>query len=149
MAWKKYYHTVFVEVIQAMYDLVIKMKMTSPNSYKNSPQAKLFASIIETIDYVSEDPTKKEFLLGNTLGKRHRDWRRAKRHLPPRYRLFFKYFLDKKEIYFAWINDLHTLRKDGSKTDVYYVFKSKLNRGEIQSSRDALNRTSSETMTKL
>jgi toxin YhaV len=148
MVWRKYYHTFFVEVMQAMYDSIIKMKMTSPKSYMNSPQAKLFASIIESVDYVSEDPTKKEFFLGNTLGKKHRDWRRAKRHLPPRYRLFFKYFVENKDVYFAWINDTYTLRKEGSKTDVYYVFKSMLNRGDIPSERNALKSSSSETMTK-
>ena len=91
------------------------------------------------------DPTLPEFVIGNTLGKEHRDWRRAKKGMPNRYRLFFKYATVNEHIVLAWFNDENTLRKAGSKTDVYEVFKKMLSRGEIPSDMQELITASSAT----
>lgn len=147
MAWQQFYHRLFVEMLQEMADAVERLKTTNPNSYKKSTQAKIFESIIATIDYVAEDPTRREFLLGNTLGEKYRDWRRAKRLLPPRYRLFFKFFLKHHEIYYAWFNGARSLRQEGSKKDVYYIFRTMLERGDVESDREELKGCSSESMT--
>jgi toxin YhaV len=85
-----------------------------------------------------------KFCLGHALGDKYKNWRRAKNHLPPRYRLFFKFFSSKKDIIYAWFNDEFTLRKNGSKSDVYQVFKSLLEREEIQDSYQDLRRHSSD-----
>ena len=71
---------------------------------------------------IANDPTSDKYLLGNTMGKEHRDWRRSKQYLPNRYRLFFKYFSKEFEIYYAWLNDENTLRKDGEKLIVIMFF---------------------------
>ena len=41
-------------------------------------------------------------------------------------------------IIYAWLNDKDTLRKEGSRNDVYEVFKRMLERGEVPSSIDEL-----------
>lgn len=58
-----------------------------------------------------------------------------KKGVPDRYRLFFR-FASKpiKLIVYVWFNDDDTLRKAGSKTDVYEVFKSMLSRGQVPAS---------------
>ena len=148
MCWQRFYHRLFVEYMNDLFAVVEHQKQTNPRSFTKSEQSKLLASIIEVIDLVAEDPTRREFLLGNTIGKEHRDWRRVKKYgLPPRYRLFFKFFLDHKEIYYAWINGLKNLRHDGSMRDVYYAFKTRLSRGEIESSRDNLQSSCSKSLT--
>jgi toxin YhaV len=59
----------------------------------------------------------------------------VKKGMPDRYRLFFR-FASKpiKLIVYVWFNDEDTLRKAGSKTDVYEVFKSMLSRGQVPAS---------------
>lgn len=41
-------------------------------------------------------------------------------------------------VIYAWLNDEDTLRKEGSRTDVYEVFKRMLERGEVPSTVDEL-----------
>ncbi len=57
---------------------------------------------------------------------------RAKGHgLPARYRLFWVGSHQAKAIVFLYLNDQTTLRKAGSKSDPYYVFRGLIARGEI------------------
>jgi toxin YhaV len=85
---------------------------------------------------VSDDPSRKEYWLGKTLGDEYTGWRRVK--MFERYRLFFRFFDSFEEIFFAWLNDESTLRKKGGASDVYKVFRSMLDRGEIPNDRQAL-----------
>lgn len=85
-----------------------------------------------------QDPTHPEYLLGNTLGTEHRDWRRIKRLLPSRYRMFFKFFSTDKEVFFVWMNDAETLRKEGAKSDCYAYFRWMLDSGKVSSCRNKL-----------
>jgi toxin YhaV len=41
-------------------------------------------------------------------------------------------------IIYTWLNDDDTFRKEGSRTDVYEVFKRMLERGEVPSTIDEL-----------
>src|SRR5208282_4976478 len=72
-------------------------------------------------------PNAAEFRQGNTLGMDNRQWFRAKFH--QRYRLFYRFSSKDKVIVYAWVNDESTLRKAGSKTDPYAVFRAMLNAG--------------------
>ena len=75
----------------------------------------------------------------HTLGRQNGNWRRIKRGLPQRYRLFFMFASTPLQvIIYAWLNDEDTLRKEGSRTDVYEVFKRMLERGEVPSTIDEL-----------
>jgi toxin YhaV len=62
---------------------------------------------------------------------------------PERCRLFFR-FASKpvKLIVYVWFNDEDTLRKTGSKTDVYETFRRMLARGKVPDSIDHLLRES-------
>ena len=85
------------------------------------------------------NPADPVFRLGHTLGKQNGNWRRVKKGLPQRYRLFFMFATNPLQVViYAWLNDEDTLRKEGSRTDVYEVFKRMLERGEVPSSIDEL-----------
>jgi toxin YhaV len=81
--------------------------------------------------------------LGHTLGKTYAHWRRVKKGLPARYRLFFRFGSQPiRIIVYAWLNDEFTLRKTGAKTDVYAAFRRMLSRGEVPTSLEELIRHS-------
>jgi toxin YhaV len=65
---------------------------------------------------------------GNTLGKEHRHWFRAK-FGGGRFRLFFRADSKAKVIVYAWVNDRDTLRKAGASTDPYAVFAKMVTSG--------------------
>ncbi len=77
-----------------------------------------------------------EFRQGNILGKDNRHWFHAKFH--ERYRLFYRFSSKEKVIIYAWVNDERTLRKAGSKTDPYSVFRSMLESGNPPSTMEQL-----------
>jgi toxin YhaV len=60
--------------------------------------------------------------------------------------MFFKFFTQHNDIYYAWINDEHTLRKEGAKTDCYYYFKIMLDNGAIPSTHQDLKSKSVESL---
>jgi len=80
------------------------------------------------LDRVPRDPLSAEYRQGNTLGKEHRHWFRAK-FGANRFRLFFRANSAARIIVFAWVNDRDTLRKAGATTDPYLVFSAMLGRG--------------------
>jgi len=78
--------------------------------------------------------------VGHTPGPQYAHWRRIKRGLPSRYRLFYCFSSSPvKVIVYAWLNDEATLRKAGAKT-VYAVFQRMLARSEVPSDIDALTK---------
>lgn len=78
-------------------------------------------------EVIPSDPASSKYLLGNTLGPKHRAWRRAK--FGGQYRVFFRFDSKAKIIIFGWVNDEDTLRACGSKNDAYQVFLRKLESG--------------------
>ena len=92
---------------------------------------------------VPEDPARREYRQGKTLGARYRHWRRAK--VGRRFRLFFRYDSRSKAIIYVWANDEHSLRAAGSRKDPYAVFARMLKRGEPPDEWDALANASEET----
>jgi hypothetical protein len=79
-------------------------------------------------------PDQQIQLVGPLLAHRH--WRRAK--IGRRFRLFFRFDSKTKIIIFAWVNDEHTLRSSGAKTDPYVVFQKMLKSGHPPDDWDAL-----------
>ena len=78
------------------------------------------------------NPDAPQFRLGKTLGSANTNWRRVKKGMPDRYRLFFRFASSPvKVIVYVWFNDEDTLRKAGSKSDVYESFRRMLARGEV------------------
>ena len=108
---------------------VEELARKNPSDYKRHPLSKLLASIAEARKDIYKNPLHRKFNLGKTLGEKYTHWRRAKELLPDRYRMFFRAHSPDRLIIICWINDTTTLRKHGSKTDVYRVFKRMLDSG--------------------
>lgn len=137
--WNIYYYKLFFVQLTNLENIVQKLKTENPSTYKSHPKTKLLASVYNSIrERVPSDPTHEQFLLGSTLGGSYRSWRRIKNGLPNRYRLFFKFSTSSQNIVYVWLNDETTLRKAGSKTDVYVVFCKMLKNNEVPDSIDNL-----------
>jgi toxin YhaV len=126
---------------------VAKLAASDPEGYKTHPKTKLLASLYRAVtQLVPANPDAPEFRLGKTLGGENTHWRRVKKGMPDRYRLFFRFASSPlKVIVYVWFNDENTLRKIGSKTDVYETFRRMLARGVVPRDIDELLRASAET----
>lgn len=144
MHWNKLWHSIFEERYLELLDQVEAEAKKDPERFYESKIYKFFECVTDCIENrIFVEPRSQEFVLGNTLGKNHRDWRRAKKRMPKRYRLFFKFSSHESVIVLAWFNDQTTLRKAGSRTDVYEVFKKMLSKGTMPSCIDELIQQSS------
>ena len=131
--WRLYTFEPFARRLQALKTEVERLRAKAPEGYRRHPTTVLLASVYKAITEVAD------FRVGHTLGPEHAHWRRVKRGLPPRYRLFFRFSSKPvRVIVYVWLNDEATLRKAGAKTDVYAVFQRMLARGEVPSDIEAL-----------
>ncbi len=138
--WQRFYFKLFKAALDELEQAVTKLAKQDPAGYKSRPKTRLLASIYKAITQaVPADPGHPDFRLDKTLGAEHTNWRRVKRGMPDRYRLFFR-FASKpvKLIVYVWFNDEDTLRKAGSKTDVCEVFRRMLSRGQVPTSINEL-----------
>lgn len=138
--WSLYYYRAFKLALDELEMQVAKLAAQDPAVYKAHPKTKLLASIYRAITtLVPSNPDASEFRLGKTLGPGGTNWRRVKRGMPDRYRLFFR-FASKpvKVIVYVWFNDEDSLRKAGARTDVYETFKRMLASGVVPSDMQAL-----------
>ena len=131
--WRLYYFRIFQAALDELEATVTQLAREKPNTYKTHPNTKLLASVYKAItDTVPSNPAAPEFRLGKTLGAHNTHWRRVKKGLPERYRLFFRFASSPtKVIVYVWFNDEDSLRKAGAKTDVYETFQSMLARGVV------------------
>lgn len=139
-AWQLFYFKLFKEALDELEQTVTQLAQQQPTTYKSHPKTRLLASVYKCItQLVPANPNHPDFRLGKTLGSEYANWRRVKKGMPDRYRLFFRFASSPIQlIVYVWFNDEDTLRKAGSKTDVYEVFKRMLMRGEVPSSINAL-----------
>lgn len=144
--WQIFYYKAFAAVLDELEAEVTRLAAKDPKGYKAHPKTRLLASEYEVITQrVPANPEDAQFRLGKTLGPANKYWRRVKKGLPDRYRLFFR-FASKpvRLIVYAWLNDEDTLRKAGAKTDVYAAFQRMLARGEVPGDIEALLKESRE-----
>jgi toxin YhaV len=144
--WQVFYYKAFAAALDELEAEVTRLAAKDPKGYKAHPKTRLLASVYEAVTQrVPANPEDAQFRLGKTLGSAHKHWRRVKKGLPDRYRLFFR-FASKpvRLIVYAWLNDEDTLRKAGAKTDVYAAFQRLLARGEVPGDIDALLKESRE-----
>ena len=126
--WRLYLHPLFRQQLEKLTAQVEVLQAKDPAHYKEQPATKLLATISRYIrEIIPRDPNAAELRQGNTLGADNRHWFRAKFH--ERYRLFYRFSSKDKVIVYAWVNDENTLRKAGSKTDRYSVFRAMLDAG--------------------
>ena len=123
--WRLFIHPLFEAQLQKLTKRVGRLASSDPRRYASHPAPKILATINHYIrKSIPSDPNSPEFRQGNTLGTGNRHWFRAKFH--GRYRLFYRFSIQHKIIVYAWVNDDESLRKAGSKTDPYAVFKAML-----------------------
>lgn len=139
VAWKKYYFSLFYIRLKELYEETLQLKEKDPHNFQNHEVSKIFSKVVHSIDNISHDPMNSRYLLGKSLGDKYKDWRRDKYDMPPRYRLFFKFFsTPEKELVYAWLNDAETLRKEGSRSDPYVLFRKMLDREEVPTEKEQL-----------
>lgn len=138
--WTLYVSDIFERKLDELIKEVEAIAEKSPDHFFNHPKYKLLLAIQDNIyNKVPINPNDIKYRLGNTLGKKQGHWRRVKKNnLPDRYRLFFQFRSDSKTIIYAWFNDDSTLRKEGSRTDVYSVFEAMLKNGNPPTDWEAL-----------
>jgi toxin YhaV len=133
-------HPLFHAQLARLVKRVERLALTDPDGYVSHPATKILATINHYVrEAIPRDPNAPEFRQGNTLGPDNRHWFRAKFH--GRYRLFYRFSTEQKVIVYAWVNDEGSLRKSGSKTDPYVVFRAMLEGGEPPNSFAELVRT--------
>jgi len=127
--WRLYAHPSCLAQIDRLLASVERAKRSDPEGWRGKADARTLAAITALVlDRIPRDPLAPEFRQGNTLGKAHRHWFRAK-FGGGRFRLFFRADSRARVIVYAWINDRDTLRKAGAGTDPYSVFEGMLARG--------------------
>lgn len=126
--WTLIFHECLIEQLQKLETATARGKSQNPDDFETNANVKLFNALSQLIlDAVPSDPNREEFRQGNTMGAAFRHWRRAK--IDRRFRLFFRFHSKARVIVFAWVNDEHTLRSSGSRSDPYAVFQKMLQRG--------------------
>jgi toxin YhaV len=134
--WQLFHFRLFKAALDELEQAVAKLAKRDPDGYKSHPKTRLLASVYKAIiQTIPVNPDRADFRLGKALGVEYGNWRRVKKGMPDRYRLFFRFASNPiKLIVYVWFNDEYTLRKAGSKTDVYEAFRRMLLRGEVPAS---------------
>lgn len=130
--WELHATDLFQNKLQELVSEVESLIEQNVESCEGHPKYKLLMAIHDNIqNKIPKNPDDPKYRLGRTLDKAYSNWRRVKKNdLPDRYRLFFQFRSSApKAIIYGWFNDESTLRKDGSKTDVYTVFEAMLKKG--------------------
>ncbi len=141
--WRLFQYVLFENQLNKLTEAVGQLSISQPDTYKEHPKTKLLATIRRYVmESIPRNPNAPEFRQGDTLGPDNRHWFRAKFH--QRYRLFFRFSTKDRVIVYAWVNDEFTLRKAGSKTDAYAVFKSMLTAGDPPRTLEALLKRAKE-----
>ena len=135
--WTLYAHPLFLDQLEALIADVEALRAKDPNGYGSKNASKRLAAITRLMFLdIPQDPSRKEYQQGSTLGDANRHWRRAK--FFQQYRLFFRFHSRSRLLVLGWVNDTNTKRAYGSKSDAYRVFQSMLASGHPPNDWDAL-----------
>jgi len=135
--WRIYAHPLFLDQLSALINEVETLRRKDPQGYRSKNSSKRLAAIARLMLHdIPQDPARREFQQGTTLGAAHRHWRRAK--FFQQYRLFFRFHARSRLIVLGWVNDTDTKRAYGSKSDAYRVFQAMLSRGQPPNDWDQL-----------
>ena len=126
--WTLLFYTEFSRQLAKLESAAERARRKDPQGFSSNSNVKLMRAVDRAIsEVIPQDPSRAEYRQGNTLGPRHRHWRRAR--IGRRFRLFFRYDAKARAIVYAWMNDERTLRSSRSKTDPYTVFARMLTQG--------------------
>lgn len=135
--WSLFAHPLFLDQVDDLAVRVERLKKKDSHNYKRKNATKRLAAISKlAFDVIPQDPARREYRQGSTLGEDHKHWFRAK--FFQRYRLFFRFHEKSKIIIYAWVNDDDTKRAYGSRSDAYRTFKKMLASGHPPDDWDAL-----------
>ena len=135
--WRIYAHPLFLDQLNALINEVETLRRKDPQGYRSKNSSKRLAAIARLMLHdIPQDPARREFQQGTTLGAAHRHWRRAK--FFQQYRLFFRFHAHSRLIVLGWVNDTDTKRAYGSRSDAYRVFQAMLSRGQPPNDWDQL-----------
>ena len=144
--WGLYYFRIFKAALDELEAAVTQLAQVDPRGYKTHPKSKLLATVYKAItEVVPANPDAPEFRLGKTLGADNTNWRRVKKGMPDRYRVFFRFASSPlKVIVYLWFNDEDSLRNAGARTDVYETFRRMLAHGLVPHDLDTLLKQSAK-----
>ena len=126
--WKIFAHPLFLQEVEELLTQVEQLREKHPLDYQKKNATKRLAAIAKlAFDVIPQDPTRRDYRQGTTLGDEYKHWFRAK--FFQQYRLFFRYHQQSKIIVFVWVNDQKSKRAYDSKTDAYRVFQKMLESG--------------------
>lgn len=135
--WTLLFHKCLIEQLRKLEAAAARAQAQDPKGFESNANVKLLDALTTLIlEVVPSDPNRGKYRQGNTMGSAFRHWCRAK--IGRRFRLFFRFDSKTKIIIFAWVNDEHTLRSSGAKTDPYIVFQKMLKSGHPPDDWDAL-----------
>lgn len=138
--WTLYGHPIFVEHLEQIISDVEELVRADHENAPHHTLWKLLECVMDCVlRRVPSDPNHEDYRLGHTLGTALAHWRRAKKGMPNRYRLFFQFRSQApKNVIYAWFNDENTMRQAGGRSDCYAVFKRLVESGEIPASYEQL-----------
>ena len=146
--WRLFAHPLFLDQLECLIADVERLRRKDPERYRSNSSSKRLAAVMRLIlNDIPQDPGRKEYRQGSTLGSAHRHWHRAK--FFQQYRLFFRFHSRSKVIVLGWVNDTDTKRAYGSKTDAYRVFQSMLANGQPPNDWDELLREASQAIKRM
>ncbi len=126
--WTIYAHPLFVDQLETLIVEVESLRSKDPLGFGSKNASKRLAAItLLMLQDIPQDPSRKEYQQGSSLGAAHRHWRRAK--FFQQYRLFFRFHSRSRLLVLGWVHDSGTKRAYGSKSDAYRVFQSMLASG--------------------
>lgn len=126
--WKLFAHPLFLAQLEALILQVEQLRQKHPETYQKKNSTKRLAAIVHLLfEVIPQDPTRKDYRQGNTLGEAYKHWFRVK--FFQQYRLFFRFHQEHQIIVFAWVNNETCKRAYDSKTDAYQVFGKMLDNG--------------------
>lgn len=135
--WMLFAHPLFLDQVEALIEQVETRRQKDPAGYVKINASKRLAAIAKlAFEIIPQDPGRPEYRQGNTLGKAHKHWFRAK--FFQQYRLFFRYHTPNRIIVYAWVNDESTKRAYESGNDAYWVFRRMLESGHPPDDWDQL-----------
>lgn len=139
--WALCFHPLFLDQLEKLVSAAEPERPRGTAARSAGPNSKLLAQVDRLIfSEIPEDPGRREYRQGTTLGDQRKHWFRAK-FGGGRFRLFFRYRSDIRVVVYAWINDEETLRTYGRRTDAYAVFSRMLDAGNPPDSWDELMRS--------
>jgi toxin YhaV len=139
--WTLLFHACMTRQVRAMAEPALDALKSDPATAASNTHVKMLAAVAKLVlETIPEDPSRREYRQGDTLGAEYQHWFRAK--FFQRFRLFFRYQTKSRIIVFAWVNDLATQRQSGGRNDPYAVFRAMLEKGNPPDDWDALVKTS-------